>query len=493
MTLGAGWLSRAGRAVCHTFLERAAELVGIERADVAVPGRQTNGGHIVKQVLFVSYLFPPVIAGGIHRVAQFSKYLPTFDWLPTVLTVSDDPRHPVDDELLRELPAEIEIVRAYCPLLRAGTPNQPHRQGGIAGSLRTLKRQLSRLAFIPEWQVVWYPWAVQAGRRLLRRRKFDAVLATYGPATNLLVGARLAREARLPLVVDFRDVWADNPLPVWPTPFHRRAALRMERRIVRQAAQVIAVSVPMTRHLAELHDLPTEKMTTITNGFDPQDLPRARDRRFDIVPAADEAPRPFRLCFTGSVYGSVFLQALFAAVAELGRNGRITPATFRLQFVGNMTIDEPRQAGVAEYVDVHPPVPHKQVFEYLGQADVLLLVEMIGYHARFSYASKLFDYLLAGKPIVALCEESEMTAHVVRQLGGCVVHPGDVAGISGTIEKLLAARAVRSSPVDIEREPWRSFDRLRLTERLAKVLDAATMQKAPENRPPVAPLVKSAG
>lgn len=422
----------------------------------------------MKRVLFVSYIFPPMIAGGVHRVAQTCKFLPEFGWAPTVLTAQEPNLKLPNDELIVELPPAVDIRRAYCPLQKAGTLNQPHRARGLAGFVRTIKRKFARLAFLPDWQVAWYPWAMKAGREILAEQKFDAVLATYGPATNLLVGAKLARQAGLPLVLDFRDLWADNPLPYFPTPMHHALCRRMERSFIAQADQVVAVSEAMIAKLASTYDLPGEKTTCVTNGFDPEDAARVYDDRPLTTPA-----RPFRLTFTGSVYGNIHFTTLLNVVAELAREGKISPQSFRMEFVGNMTIDEPRSLGVADFVDLQPPVPHKQVFDYFARCDALLLNEMIGYHAQYSYGSKLFDYLLAGKPILGLTEESDMTARVVREVGGQVVHPQDHQGIRAALLEYLKLGRTEFTPVDIEREPWRSFNRRYLTEKLSGVLDRA--------------------
>lgn len=428
-----------------------------------------NSPTAMKRVLFISYSFPPMLGGGIHRVAQTCKYLPEFGWAPTVLTVETPALPSSNDELLAELSEDVRIERAYCPLMSSSTQNQPHREEGWTGVARELKRKIARLAFLPDWQVTWYPWAMKAGRALLAREKFDAILASYTPATNLLVGANLARSSGLPLVLDFRDIWADNPLPYFPTPLHRYACRRMERTFVNQADQVVAVSKAMIAKLAETYRLPAEKTACITNGFDPDDAARVYDDR-----TISDNTRPFRLTFTGSVYGNVHFGTLFEAIADLASAGKITPQTFRIEFVGNMTIDEPRRLGVADFVDLHATVPHKQVFDFFARSDALLLNEMIGYHARYSFGSKLFDYMLAGKPILGLTEESEMTARVVREIGGKVVHPQDKTGIREALLDYLTHGRTEFTPVDINQEPYRSFNRRYLTERMAEVLDRAT-------------------
>ena len=424
----------------------------------------------MKRVLFVSNIFPPMVAGGAPRAFQFCKYLPEFGWAPTVLTGPLVPAEAVDQAALAELPACVEVVRAPCPLAGLGARGAPNPRAGLAGLARRAERWAMRLALVPDRQVLWVPHAVRAGLAALRRARHDVVLATYGPGSNLLVGRRLAGLSGLPLVLDFRDLWADLPQPVFATGLHRALASRLERRAVAAACRVVAVSEPMAAHLAERHRRRPEDFAAITNGFDPADLARLRDER-------SGAGRPFRLCYTGSVYGQYDLGPFLDALAELRREGALSPESFRAEFVGNFPPEEAARRGLAGLVECRPHVPHAGVFEIFARADALLVIEAPGYWARFSYAAKVFDYLLAGKPVLALVEPGGNSARLLEAAGlGLLAHPADRAAIRAALLELLALKGAPPKPVDISRPPWRDFDRRRLAGRLSAVLDAAAGQ-----------------
>ncbi len=429
----------------------------------------------MKHVLMVTFNFPPMVGGGVPRMAQFAKYLPNFGWRPTVLTVPFYPELAVDMNTLGALPDDVDILRAYCPLGRVGAPGMPVHLTGWAGLRRKILRKAVQLAFIPDRQILWYPYAVRAGKRAMVDRKFDVVLATYGPATDMLIGARLASLAGAPLVADFRDMWGDDPLWEWGTPLHKWLNQRMEARVVRQSSRVVGVAVGMCEQLRDRHGLSDEKLTCIPNGFDPDFLKLVRDSR------ADEGPdRPIRISFTGSVSGKSDFLPFFQTLAELAREGRVTPERLQIDFYGNMTLDQPREAGVEKFVGVHPSVPHAEVFKIFARSDVLMLIEPPKYYVKLSYACKLFDYMLAGKRILALVQDGEHTAPVVREGNlGWTADPNDRGAIRRVLEEILAGDRLEFRPVDIEREPWRRFNRKRLTERLATVLDEAAGLESP--------------
>ena len=423
----------------------------------------------MKRVLFVSYIFPPMVAGGALRVGQFAKYLPEFGWQPTILTVPFSSSTAVDLRAVNELPDAVDVLRAYCPVDRAVPRGSGGPRRGLKGALNRVARGVTRFSSLPDRQVLWYPRAMRAGREALQAKAHDAVLATYRPATNFLVGARLARAFRLPLVLDYRDLWSDNPLIPWASPFHHWICRYLECKWVRQAAKMIGVSPGMQRFLAERHGRPPEDVFNVTNGFDPVDVTKVQDRR-----DGNDAKRPFRLCYTGSVYGPYKLETFAHAVRDLAAKGTLTPETFRIQFIGKLSPDEPHLWGIPEFVDACPPVAHHEVFEALATADAMLMIEAPGYWAEYSYAVKIFDYLLTGKPVLGLVEAHGNSGRLLQSTGvGYVAHPYDRTAIAETITRLIATKGSVPHPVDIDREPLHAFNRRVLTERLAEVLDAA--------------------
>lgn len=421
----------------------------------------------MRRLLFVSYIFPPMVAGGAPRVGQFAKYLPEHGWAPTVLTGPVAEAERVDDAALVELPECVKIVRAECPTVAGGARGATNTAGGLAGLVRRAARLASRLIFLPDRQILWKKYAVAAGLEALGREKHDAVFATYGPGTNLLVGREIAERAGLPLVVEFRDLWGDLPHPVFATPIHRWLTSRMERRAVAAARCVVAVSGRMAEHLAARHGRRPEECVSITNGFDPADLARVHDSR-------DGADRPFRLVYTGSVYGQYDLGPFLDVLSELVAEKKVSPGTFRAEFVGNFPADEVGRRGLAGLIEVRPHVPHSKVFDAFARADALFMIEAPGYWAEFSYAAKVFDYLLPGKPVLALVEPGGYSARLLEAAGlAHVAHPADRAAIRARLLALLGLKGAPARRMDISAPPLVDFDRRRLAGRLAAVLESA--------------------
>jgi glycosyltransferase involved in cell wall biosynthesis len=397
-------------------------------------------------------------------MGQFARLLPDHHWDVTVVT-GQPGANALDQESAAAIAKCAQIVEAWSPTNRVLTRGSPVAKHGLRGAVRRLVRNAAVSLVFPDREVFWVPAAIRAARRVLRGERHDVVLATYGPASNLLVGRALASEFQLPLVVDFRDLWSTLPMPVFPTPLHRAAAHRLERAIVRKAARVLAVAPAMAEDLALEHGIDPRHAISITNGFDPADLEHVRDER----PSGE---RPFRLMYTGTVHVHYNLEPFWRALRTLADAGDITPATFRVEFVGNLAVSEAARHGLQAFVEISSFVPHDQVFDALARADALLVVETPGYYARYGYAAKVFDYVLTGKPVVGLVDTGGNTHRLLTgaAVGHCVA-PDDEAGLVRMLREVLRLKDAAPRSVKADAAPLREFNRRHLVAKLAEVLD----------------------
>jgi glycosyltransferase involved in cell wall biosynthesis len=408
-------------------------------------------------------------AGGSVRTGQLARFLPEHGWAVTVLTVRCAPTLAVDAPAVDGLPEQVVVHRAPGPNELLAMRGRPNVRRGLAGLVRSAAVTMARAVPIPDRQIGWYPGAVRLGRRLLDEIPHDVVLASFGPATSAIVGARLARDSSLPFVLDYRDLWSDTPHDAYLTDWHRRLAARHERACVRTAARVTCVSERMANHVAGRHGRSAGEVVAIPNGFDPEWV-RARQPR--------SPQRPLRLVYTGAIHRfqsvEFFLEGLRTA-SGLG----LTPDDLEVVFVGNLDPAVPSALGLDGFVRAEPFVPHRAVRGILDEADFALLIERPGYRGEFSYSAKTFDYAAAGIPVLALIEEESNSAGLLRALGtAMIVPPESPQAIAGALLAMARGEGPQPSPVDITAAPLSEFNRHKLTGRLAGVLEAALAGRA---------------
>jgi glycosyltransferase involved in cell wall biosynthesis len=402
-------------------------------------------------VLVVAYFFPPLGGAGVQRTLKFVRYLPEYGWLPYILTVSDKAGQQ-DPSLLAEIPAGIPVYRA--PAVRF--------PAGLAWRVRNF---ITRWFLMVDEQVMWIPFALSAGRKILRgNREIKLIYSSSSPYSSHLVAQRLQAQAHLPWVADFRDPWLENPYIDFPTTFHKRINERLERAIFVQADRII-VNTERTRqrYVNKYPQLPASKISVVPNGYDPHDIPDRGDRldpttSFSISHLGSFSPR--------SRSSQYFLEALLKDI----QSGVIPPNQIKVRLIGD--IDKETHRFVSQHhlegmVDVVGYLPHQQALCYLATADLLLLVDSYGAGSDQFVPAKLFEYLACQKPILCLADSGACADLVLDARAGSIIAPTDVDKIAGELVRLYQLWKKGQLKIDPNMDLIASFDRQKLTGNLA--------------------------
>lgn len=402
-----------------------------------------------RRVLVIAYYFPPSGGPGVQRTLKFVKYLPELGWEPVVLTARDADYPALDPSLLDEVPKGIRVYRTFIPepyrLYRKLTGRSAGEAVDIATLTRTSvdKSKLSeRVAefvrscfFIPDARVGWLPFAVRAASRVIRKERVEVLYSSAPPYTCHLIGLALKKRFGLPWVADFRDSWVGwLSAPTRPSLPHR-IDCALERAVLKNADKILTVSRGIAEDLQKRNpDLDESKWTILPNGYDRADFEGVR-------PAGDHSR--FTITYTGSLYGPRNPETLLMALEELLQERPEIGRQLKLRFVGRIgkAIEEMlRKPGWDSMVEIVPYVSHQESIGYLLGSDAALLIIDDAPANRGILTGKLFEYLGAGKPILALAPEGD-AAELIRELrAGQVVYPKDVQGIREALLSLIQKR-----------------------------------------------------
>jgi glycosyltransferase involved in cell wall biosynthesis len=408
----------------------------------------------------IAYYFPPIGGSGALRPLKLAKYLPRYGWRPVILT----PRNPDwyyarDLELLDDLPAGVEIVRA--PMLRSAWIYRllnPLRVKKVDGWIR-------RYLMHPDDQIGWIPFAVRSGRRLLDRLPIDAVYSTSSPLSCHLIAGRIRDKRPLPWIADFRDEWFENPDFDFPTPAHRRLHYRLEGHIVRTCDKVIAPAPEFCRLLAK-HDPDPGKFETLPMGYDAEEIDALRRCR----PLSGPDDR-FVLAFAGMFYGSFRPTRLIEAVSGLIDQGRVDARSVAIRFVGANRPEDlgcPDRYGICEFTGF---VSHRKALGYLIAADALLLL-LSKDRGEHVIPSKTFEYLAIGKPILALVPENGDLAAIIRRCrAGLVADFENLSAIRSSFLELFQAWRQDRPVLDPDARRIAPYNQAGIARRFAELLD----------------------
>lgn len=386
-------------------------------------------------VLLVSYYFPPNNVIAALRVGKWAKYLPLYGVTPWVLTL-DTGIFPSAGELAVEMP-ETQVIRAdlghfltaaakrrqnrrFCvDVVQAGSdnatdniPNKPSYPHSMPRKIWDWFSAQCSDVRLPDRALPWVMPAIRKGTALMRDQTFDVILSSHGPPSSHLVAAFLSRRFNVPWVADFRDLWTLNHIRT-RGPILQWMETGIERRVLSGAQSLITVSEPLADQLRELHH---KTVNVIPNGFDEEDFSGS-------CPQADSSS--FRIVYTGSIYpGKQDPTPLFEAVSVLQRTHPEVAQHVQIYFLGTVrdhVVPLAQRHGLESRIHFLPRCANIEALRWQRSADILLLLEWNDPSAKGVYTGKIFEYLGARRPILAIGSAAGVVDDLLRTTSGGVV------------------------------------------------------------------------
>jgi glycosyltransferase involved in cell wall biosynthesis len=377
-------------------------------------------------ILMMINFFPPSAGGGVYRPLSFVKHLVEWGWEVTVVTPRPGEFWIADPKLEEEIPDEVRVIRT-ASLSGPRLLNMISSGGAGGKSSRSssgfgLMRRISGFFILPDTYVGWVPFARAAGGRLCGSEKFDLIYSTSPPDSTHLAARFLARKYSIPWIADFRDPWISLYLRDPPTPVHRYLHRRMEKSVA--SADVVLVTTDWHKQRMEKNYKNTT-VVKIANGYDRED--------FTGIDYQCDRGKKFKLTHCGMLtMGRSSAPLLKGLSILLGKHPHIRDE-ITVEFVGPRESENEewaRRYGVGEIVDFIDNLPHQRCVRVEVGSHVLLLIKHHNVRYRGLVPGKLFEYIGARRPVLAVVPEGE-AADIIRSMNrgeiACISDPGDIA------------------------------------------------------------------
>jgi glycosyltransferase involved in cell wall biosynthesis len=407
------------------------------------------------KVLLVTFYFPPAGGAAVPRLLKLAGHLPELG-IETHVLAPDDPKWLHVDETLEPPPAAI-VHRARNLGPRARKPAEELAAAHGIARLGLRAQLLLRGLLVPDASVVWAAAAAQAAARLVRSEGIDVVVTTSPPGSVHLVGSFVRRFTGARWVADLRDSIASHP--------HRRRQIRGERALARHVAhRADAVVAASDAIAAEMETLgPPRRLQVIANGCDFEDFEGLEYRPGEHL----------RVTHAGSFFGRRDPRAFLDALAR-------TDGSIVARFVGGFPAayrEHADRLGLGDRVEVLSHRSRAEVLALQRDSDALLLLipDNEG-RGRGVLSGKIFEYLAAERPILAVVPPDGEAAALIRGTGaGTVVAPDDVDAMAVALTELDEQRragSLREMPLAPE---WRDrLSRRARAREYADLLEAVT-------------------
>jgi len=363
-------------------------------------------------ILIVAQFFPPDITAAAFRIGDMAKHFMSAGHRVSVFTT-----YPHKGEAAEGAADDPDLAAA--DIRRTRVPNV-----GSGGLVNYLAHYLSFLFGS-------LGHGVTAG---LRGSRPDVVWASSPPLFAGLSGRVLSMLYRCPLVLDVRDIWPDCAVSAGQIQRGSRAfrlGRWLESYLYSGAQHITCVARPMREYIARCTQAP---VTVVYNGVPERD----GDLSSSSLPSAMGNSRR-TLLYAGNLGRVQALDLLLEAWADVGRDDSSGDWRLRLIGAGALTGELKALADslhLQDRVSIEPPMTRAHVIREMQSADVLYLSLKADDAFRLTIPSKIFDYLLAARPILAgVVGEGR---DILEATGANLFHePGNVDNLKSSLKEAM--------------------------------------------------------
>ncbi len=423
----------------------------------------------MKKVLIITYYWPPAGGPGVQRWLKFVKYLRDFDIEPVVY-VPENPHYPLQDiSLLQETPEGIVVLKQpikepyFLANLFSKKKTKQISSGIIAAKKQSVIEKLLLWVrgnlFIPDARVLWVKPSVAFLFKFMADEKINLVITSGPPHSLHLIGLKLQKQIGVKWVADFRDPWTSIG-------YHDKLKLskrsqkkheQLEAAVLEAADQIIVTSPTTKTQFEILTDTPIE---VITNGFD---VAISEEKSLD---------KKFTISHIGSLLTERNPLILWKVLSELISENKSFAEDFQLHLAGVVS-DEVLQSissfGLQENLKNLGYLTHSDAIALQRKSQVLLIVEIDSLINRAIIPGKLFEYMAANRPILALGPKGSDMEDIIEN-----TQTGQFLGYANETElkKTIVSwyHSYKDGSLTLQSGGVEQYHRKQLTGRLAEIL-----------------------
>lgn len=367
-----------------------------------------------EKLLIITYYWPPAGGPGVQRWLKFVKYLPDFGIQPIVY-VPENPTYPIVDENLVNEVSDKAIVlkhKIFEPYQLASFFSKNKTKKISSGIIPNQKKQsfLDKMLlwirgnlFIPDARVFWVKPSVEFLEKYILENNIDTIVTSGPPHSLHLIGLKLKRKLNVKWLADFRDPWTTIG-------YHKSLRLsnyaakkhkKLERQVLNAADTIIVTSNTTKTEFQAITNKPIE---VITNGYDTE----------NVVKQALETK--FSLAHIGSFLSDRNPQLLWESLVELISEIPDFGSHLEIKLIGAVSqevLETIAQFGLNPYLNNLGYVSHSEAIAHQRKSQVLLLIEINSEDTKSIIPGKLFEYMVSGRPIVAIGPHDSDFAEII--------------------------------------------------------------------------------
>ncbi len=433
----------------------------------------------MKKILIITYYWPPSGGAGVQRWLKFVKYLREFGWEPVIYTALNGEIPVVDKSLEKDVPANLTVLKTpiwepysvYKKFIGRKKDDKidssflsENKNPGLAEKISVWIRGNF---FIPDARKFWIKPSIKYLSEYIRDNDIRFVISTGPPHSMHLIAQGLKKKLpQLKWVADFRDPWTNIDFydKLMLTSLADRKHHKLEMGVLKNADVVLSVGHTMNEEFKEMYrnagGTQLEKFQVITNGYDDEDVSKT----------VLETDKKFSIAHIGTLVKDRNPDTLWKVLSELVKENLDFKKKLEIKLVGKIDIfvkERIEKYGLQRYINKIDYLPHSEVILEQQRSKVLLLLVNNTRNAKGILTGKFFEYLSAGRPVLAIAPPDGDIAVILKETGaGLLSDFNDYAGMKKNILSLFNNLNLERNETAIKK-----YSRRNLTKALAGILD----------------------
>jgi len=359
----------------------------------------------VQKVLIITYYWPPSGGSGVQRWLKFTKYLREFGWEPIIYTPQNPEVAVSDDSLQKDIPKNLTVIHRKVlepyRFFRFINRRKTNMGVGFTSSENSPLSLISRFSiwvrgnlFIPDPRILWVKPSIRFLTKYIQANPVDAIVTTGPPHSMHLIGLGLKNRLKIRWVADFRDPWTKidfiNCLKLNPRSLRKH--IQLEKKVVESADMVVVVSPQMKK---DFENYQYKHVEIVTNGFDEDDFP-------ENTQGCDSL---FTITHVGSIPPNRNCPTLWRVLKSMVDSDQEFASKLSIQLLGSVdssVIADIESNGLEKYCKLFGYKVYSEGIRIMQRSQILLLLVNNSPNASGILTGKVFEYLAAQRPIMAI-------------------------------------------------------------------------------------------
>ncbi|RMA58951.1 glycosyltransferase family protein [Ulvibacter antarcticus] len=372
----------------------------------------------MKNVLIISYSYPPSNAPAAQRPFSLAKFLDKSKYNVTVITCRNADSSIGFDLSFNENIEDVSLIKINSLV---GSNIGSYRSAGMVStaSKTSIKAKLKKKLFttfstmiLPDKAIFWYPKVISYLKKNNTYIDKTDILFTTSPLfTNHLIGNYIKkRNSNIKWLADFRDFhYVEN--------WSRKSSLksmyhkRLEQKVIRRANIITFISAAMQEVYEKYYLKEKHKMHYVYNGFDMDDF---KGLSIDTLQNSR-----LTIFYAGSFYKGVRSPfPLLSILDSCFEKKYLTPNEIVIKIAGNFEqdlLEEAKNYKSFSCIEFLGRIPRSEVLNHLTKSDLLWLIVGNEITHYTGVPIKFYEYLASRRPIINFAPQNSEPTKIIKE------------------------------------------------------------------------------